>query len=141
MSHQHGPIFRDVPGFVCIETCMRPRKQFPQKQADDRKTLQLCRQVERALAWALGDSDDDLLRELLVVSVEPAPNARRLLVSVAPLERLNDLFEVIRHLEAARGRLRSEVAAAITRRKAPELMFRCIEPPDRCEGCTASTPP
>jgi ribosome-binding factor A len=114
---------------------MRPRRRFPQKQADDRKTLQLCRQVERALSWALGDSEDDVLRELLVVSVEPAPNSRRLLVSVAPLEQLSNLLEVLRHLEAARGWLRSEVAAAITRRKAPELMFRCIEPPDDCPSC------
>ena len=114
----------------CIEVCIRPRKHFPLRQADDRKTLQLCRQVERALTWALGQCDDEMLRELAVVSVEPAPNSRRLLVSVAPLERLQDLFELIRHLEAARGWLRSEVAAAITRRKAPELMFRCIEPPN-----------
>jgi ribosome-binding factor A len=127
--------FRDSPDVAIIEDVMRPRRNHPQKQADDRKTLQLCRQVERALTWALGESEDELLRELLVVSVEPAPNSRRLLVSVAPLERLNDLFDVIRRLDAARGWLRSEVAAAITRRKAPELMFRCIEPPDACLAC------
>jgi ribosome-binding factor A len=107
---------------------MRPRKHHLEGPANDRKTLQLCRQVERALGWALGECDDELLRELLVVSVEPAPNSRRLLVSVAPLERLANLIEIIRRLEAARGWLRSEVAAAITRRKAPELLFRCIEP-------------
>ena len=93
----------------------------------DHKTLQLCRQVQRALGFALSESEDDLLRDLMVVSVEPAPNARRLLVTAASLDGPIDLVQTLAHLEAARGWLRCEVAASITRRKVPDLMFRCVE--------------
>ncbi len=94
---------------------------------DDRKTLQLCRQVERLLSLVLGDSEDDVLRDLLIISVQPAPNAGRLLVTAKPLfaDRADPL-EIATHLEAARGWLRCEIAASIHRRKAPDLMFRCV---------------
>src|SRR5262249_45135850 len=48
-----------------------------------RKTLQLCREAERTLRAVLGGECEDLLRELVVLSVVPAPNAGRLLVTVA----------------------------------------------------------
>lgn len=99
----------------------------------DHKTAQLCRQVFWALSMALGDCGDDVLRELVVVDVTPAPDAGRLLVRVgfsgAMLERgppgtpLNGVAEVMGRLEEARGFLRREVAGAITRKRAPELTF------------------
>src|SRR5206468_4270884 len=48
----------------------------------NRKTLQLCAQVERTLAGVLGESTDEWLRDLWVASVEPAPNETRLLVTL-----------------------------------------------------------
>lgn len=78
--------------------------------------------------YAFSDSEDELLRELTVVAVEPSPNARRLLVTTAPLEGLLDILAALERLENARGWLRCEVAAAITRRKVPELMFQCVLP-------------
>jgi ribosome-binding factor A len=66
------------------------------------------------------------LRDLRVVAVRPAPDASQLLVVVAaaiagqPL----DADRVLARLAAASGRLRSEVAAAITRRRAPKLLFQ-----------------
>src|SRR3712207_7978768 len=40
------------------------------------------------------------------------------------------LFRSLEHLNRAAGRLRSEVAAAITRRKTPALAFRLAAPAD-----------
>jgi ribosome-binding factor A len=44
-------------------------------------------------------------------------------VGPLPMERL-DPAEVLEHLDRASPRLRCEVAAAITRRRAPTLVFR-----------------
>jgi ribosome-binding factor A len=93
------------------------------------KAAQLCRQAMQALSLALADSADDVLRELTVVSVEPAPDVSRLLVSVAPVLAAGrgagevSAIDVLTRLNAAARWLRSEVASAITRKRAPELMF------------------
>jgi ribosome-binding factor A len=93
-----------------------------------RKTLQPCKQVERALSLALaGDCSDPVLGDLNVVSVAPAPNAGRLLVTVSPSLSAApvDPNEVTAHLARASGKLRCEIAAAIYRKKTPELAF-CV---------------
>ncbi len=92
-----------------------------------RKTHQLCGQVAEALNYAFsGACNDDVLRELGVVAVQPAPDESRLLVTVGPtLPGTLDPTQVLAHLQQARGKLRSEVAAAIHRKKVPELAF-CI---------------
>jgi ribosome-binding factor A len=93
----------------------------------NRKALQLCSQVARTLRCVLaGECADELLRDLMVESVVPAPNSSRLLVTVS----LNDPTGavspdlVLKHLALAQGRLRAEVAAVIHRKKVPELTFR-----------------
>jgi ribosome-binding factor A len=99
----------------------------------DRKAYQLCRQVSDTLNFVLsGDTGDDVLRGLYVDSVDPAPDSSRLLVSVAPLDPGDQTpAEVyLTKLIALSGKLRSEVAAAISRRKTPELVFRVIPPPE-----------
>ena len=89
------------------------------------KASQLCRQAMQALALALADSSDDLLRELTVISVDPAPDASRLLVTVTPAASSAGVSpgEILARLNTASGWLRREVASAITRKRAPELMF------------------
>ncbi len=95
----------------------------------NRKALQLCSEVARALghalAWELGD---ELLSNLRVESVTPAPDSSRLLVTVslaiAPGIDLPD--EVNVRLRQFTGRLRAEVATAIHRRRVPELSF-CVQ--------------
>jgi ribosome-binding factor A len=98
------------------------------RPAGKRKALQLCRAAERTLSAVLaGECDDDVLRELLVLSVVPAPNVARLLVTVAlPPSVGVPVAEALRRLIRASARLRSEVAAAVSRRKAPELAFRVV---------------
>jgi ribosome-binding factor A len=98
----------------------------------DRKALQLCRQVADTLGQVLsGECDDDVLRSLQVVTVAPAPDASQLLVIVAPAladERL-DPVEVLQRLAACSARLRCEVAASITRKRAPRLAFQFVSGP------------
>ena len=75
-----------------------------------------------------GELDDDRLRDVYVVQVTPAPDANCLLVTVAPLGFAKDFRpdEVMVRLAANTGRMRSELARAINRRKTPELMFRVV---------------
>jgi ribosome-binding factor A len=97
----------------------------------DRKTLQLCGQVADTLRMVLaGDSGDDILCELQVISVVPAPDAFQLLVVVVPtLAGGPDEKQVFAKLDEASARLRAEVAAAITRRRAPKLLFQYLNHP------------
>lgn len=93
----------------------------------DWKTLRFCRQVEEALSIAFsGGCGDDVLGELAVLSVVPAPDARHLLVTVDFLskERIPDPLETLARLHRATGWLRLQVGAAISRKKVPELAFR-----------------
>jgi ribosome-binding factor A len=93
-----------------------------------RKDLQLCRQVADTLQLALGDCGDDCLRDLHVVRVVPAPDASQLLVIVgsAPGEVPPAPTEVLAHLQARTPWLRGEVAHAITRKRAPSLLFEYL---------------
>ena len=89
-----------------------------------RKALQLCGQVARTLAAALAGCGDAVLRDLVVVSVTPAPNSSRLLVTLSPAPgAAPDAEQVHEHLGRARGKLRGEVASAIHRRRVPDLTF------------------
>ena len=108
-----------------------PRPRFRTSRAveprTDRKTLQLCSQVAEALQLILmGECDDDLLRELMVESVVPAPNASQLLVTLtsSACTTVECVAETMSRLQQTSGFLRSEVAMSIHRRKAPELLFR-----------------
>jgi ribosome-binding factor A len=98
-----------------------------------RKTLQLCRQVQDALNYLLADDGNDELLELFrVAEVRPAPDASQLLVIVQPAMQLTvplDPREVLGCLARASGRLRSGVAAAITRKRAPKLLFQVVGAP------------
>jgi ribosome-binding factor A len=110
-----------------------PRKFFQsaRERRPHRKTLQLCGQVRRVLDLVLtGECDDDLLRELLVQDVQPAPDASRLMVTVMPIDphlaRRHD--QILQRLAAITPRLRSEIANSIHRRKTPQLLFQFVLP-------------
>jgi ribosome-binding factor A len=97
-------------------------------RSGDRKTLQLCRQVSRSLSYVLGSLGDDVLGGLHVESVEPAPNASHLLVTVSSLDAEASPETILIRLHAAQPRLREEIARDIHRRRVPELTFRCVRP-------------
>jgi ribosome-binding factor A len=96
----------------------------------NRKALLLCAEVARTLSAVLaGECGDEVLRNLLVSSVKPAPTSARLQVTVymaAPMKGV-DAAAVLSRLERARGLLRIEAAAALHRRRAPDLIFRVLE--------------
>ena len=90
---------------------------------DQRKTRQLCRQVFQAVSLALaGECGDDLLRDVMVESVEPAPTASRLAVRVC-MPPGSDVADVLDRLARVTPHVRRLVAQAITRKRAPELTF------------------
>lgn len=107
-----------------------PRLFFKHKERGiDRKTQQLCKQVFRVLTLVLtGECRDAQLRDLEIQSIVPDPDSSRLLVNVSitspeggPAQR-----EVLARLQAVQPFLRQEVAAAICRKRAPELAFRVV---------------
>lgn len=107
----------------------RGRPSSDQPRRPDRKTLQMCSQVQRTLDQVLsGELGDDRLRDLYVSQVVPAPDAHCLMVSVSPLGFAKDFQPqvVLARLAECTGRLRSELARAINRKKTPELMFRVV---------------
>ena len=88
-----------------------------------RKDRQLCGQVQRAVGSALGANfDDEVLNELWVVKVEPAPNVSRLMIWVAG-PRGSSAELILARLLGVSGALRAEVAAAICRKQVPTLSF------------------
>ena len=96
-------------------------------KSDRRKASQLCGQVGEALALALAEQSDDTLNGLEVVGVEPAPDTKQLLVTVRALSGgPSDPTEILEALARGSGRLRSDVAAAITRRRVPTLTYRVV---------------
>jgi ribosome-binding factor A len=103
------------------------RKSEPRVR--NRKALQLCRQAAEAIHYALGvDCRDPVLAQLQVVSVEPAPDTSRLLVTLtpAPSAEPRGPAEWPGRLGRASGLLRSAVAAGIHRKRTPELAFRVV---------------
>ena len=99
------------------------------KKRADQKTAQLCRQVFRTLSVEIGMADDDALLDLSVDGVEPAPDASRLLVMLRQTSRsAHTRAEIQTALERVRGKLRADVARAITRKRAPELAFALLGP-------------
>jgi ribosome-binding factor A len=107
-----------------------PRTFFRERSGKitNRKALQLCSEVAKTLSFALAwGTGDDLLGLLQVESVAPAPDSTRLLVTVSLTESAaSDVQsrQVLGRLRQATGRLRALVAAAIHRRRVPDLTFR-----------------
>jgi len=96
-------------------------KEFDPRR--DRKTLQLCRQVQRALSLALaGECGDELLRDAFVEGVEPLGGPGQLLVRLAVPAGVAP-GDVSARLAAAAPRLRAVVAGEICRKRVPTLSF------------------
>ena len=94
------------------------------------KDLQVCRQVFDALSYALAELDDPMIEELALASVTPAPNAARVLVTLVPSRDGIDPATALERLRDAMPDLREEVAAELTRKRVPELVFRIGHPGD-----------
>ena len=88
----------------------------------------LCAQVRRALEWALFELCDERLDGIQIEEVLPHPNVSRMLVVLRTHELDRHQIEQIRDaLERSRGLLRSQVAAAIHRKRTPHLVFAVLD--------------
>ena len=108
-----------------------PREFFKKEnhsRGAGRKVQQLCAQVAETLQQVLGESADAVLQSLTVAEVVPAPDASQLLVLTTPSVGSEDFDadQAASALARASGWLRGEVAAAITRKRVPQLVFRVI---------------
>lgn len=100
------------------------------RRAPKHKDRQLARQVAEAIdALLAGSTADPVLNALAVLAVEPAPDSATLLVTVSPRDPANATASalILDHLARASGWLRAEVAAAITRKRAPTLLYQVAE--------------
>lgn len=114
-----------------IDPRLASRSSDSRRRGQDRKTGQLCQQVAHVLDAVLsGEAHDDDLRNLSVISVEPAPHTGRLLVTVEPWGQDEPpVFDVlVEKLRRVTPWLRSELAASISRRKTPDLVFQIVWP-------------
>lgn len=93
------------------------------ERSHDRKDLQLCKQVQRALEMQLSSAGWASDAALRIEGVTPHPDASRLRVRVSWDDRGMGLAGVLALLTARRAELRWAVASAITRKRAPELVF------------------
>lgn len=86
------------------------------------KALQVAKQAEWALRFAIDDMNDEQISLLTLLEVRPEPDATRLAAvwGAAPDQ---DLVAAEGALEECRGDLRARVAEALTRKKAPTLVF------------------
>lgn len=120
---------RDFSAESLFERALRGEASEIRKPFDprtDRKTLQLCRQVHRALILALaGECADEQLRDVSVDSVDAAGGGGHLLVRVNVPGGLS-VVEVLARLNSRAGKLRAIVAASICRKRAPMLSFVAV---------------
>ena len=131
MSNQERALWRmrELCGELGPEDGIDPREFKRRREGESRqegkqKTLRLCGQIARSIELCLGTATDTLLVQLVVDTVEPAPDASRLRVVMTCDPRAGiDPDEALARLRRASGWLRSEVAASIHRKKTPVLMF------------------
>ena len=104
------------------------RRTWDQPRKTGRKARQLCGQVTDAVRTTLAGLADEVLQNLTVISVEPAPHSGRLLVTVAgpTTADVTDRTTTRERLNKACGLIRSRVASAVHRRKAPEIVFALV---------------
>jgi ribosome-binding factor A len=110
----------------------RARRVESRGRPTGHKAWQLCRQVAVTLDEVLAECGDGVLRGLRVVSVAPFPDASRLLVTLTSIDdrpgAVIGAGSVLEHIEHAAGHLRCEIASAVTRKRAPVLVYQLVEP-------------
>jgi hypothetical protein len=95
------------------------------------KDLQLCRQVFDALTYALAELDDPWIDDLALASVVPAPSAARVLVTLVPTRSDIDPDVALDRVRERADELREEVAAEVSRKRVPVLVFRIGRPDEQ----------
>jgi ribosome-binding factor A len=101
----------------------RGASELQDRGAGPRKERQLCREAFEAIGLALATLEDPAWADVTLIDVEPAPDASRLAVVVSAGDGVEPQA-LLDKLERIGGYLRSELAAAIQRKRVPALTFR-----------------
>lgn len=125
-------------GSLNDDDAIDPRTWFKSSRSGkhNHKAQQICRQVAETLQFVLSDADENregepLLENLQLIAVVPAPDSRRLLVTVglvisepvsAPVSA-KTVEAILATLKLHTPRLRAEIARTVTRKKVPNLVF------------------
>ena len=116
-----------------IDPRLATRGESGRPGSGDPRARRLCHQVARTLNAVLAaETGDETLRDLMVVSVAPAPSVGHLLVTVRSAGGAEP-GQILTRLAAATGRLRSELAASISRRRVPTFAFRIAVTEDQAQ--------
>lgn len=103
------------------------RKESRDDGSDDRKTMQLCAQVRRALHGVIPLPGSSCFEGLVVEAVEPDPDASRLRVVISvPASSERTIPSLRQRLTDMVGFIRSEVAPQIHRKRVPLLTFDLV---------------
>jgi ribosome-binding factor A len=75
-----------------------------------------------------GECSDQTLQSVRILAVRPAPDASQLAVLVCSddLDPGEGAASILQRLERVAGRLRTEVAASISRKRVPRLLFYVV---------------
>lgn len=126
MSKRNDPR-RDLCANIYDDDGINPRLERKDQASRNtsHKDRQLCKQVGTPINAALqGKAASAILRDLMVIDVEPAPDASRLRVVVdGPALQRVGIAAALDELRTARGFLRLAVGEAISRKRVPELVF------------------
>jgi ribosome-binding factor A len=95
-------------------------ESHPKRNIVNRKALQLCAQVVDALNLGISECRDDRLQNVYIESAIPDPDSTQLLITAVVSQ------EALEGLQAAYGKLRTDIAEAICRKKVPNLKFRVV---------------
>lgn len=134
LSRRQGEQMRALCEELREDDGIDPRRFFkPSRMRDKehRKAKQLCRQVHKTLDLVLsGEIHNESLNGLRIVSILPGTDSSRLLITVvADVDPANfHRQEIETGLATIEGKLRLAVAAAITRKKTPVLVFQVLGP-------------
>lgn len=115
-------------GSICEDDGRDPREfhetKIERKESDQYRHERLCQQVAHTLALVLPESVEEPIRHLQINSVVCGQNTSVLKVKLAlPNCNHEQQTALLESLKSQEGWLRSEVAAAITRKRVPRLAF------------------
>jgi hypothetical protein len=114
-----------IPPFIdpAFADALAGKSEARERRKQNYKALQLCRQVQRILTLELaGFGGDEVLQDIYFTDVTPAAGSSQLLVGVSVPSHVS-VVDVLERLERIAPKLRAAIAAAITRKRAPELTF------------------
>jgi len=112
-------------GEINEEDGLHPREWSHTKRSDvvqQRKTIQLCRQVARTLEMVLGDCNDPIMQSIQLLDVTPNPDSSCMRIHVAVDSDVR-LEEANAALYGQTARLQFEIARSINRKRVPNLVF------------------